>query len=1075
MDGNKKRPNNKDQNREIKRLGVWIGTQNNNYKKGIHIMKKSEIRKIWEETLQKYDYLCDATETWYKTHKQVCEYMDVNKKRPNNKDQNREIKRIGNWISNQITNYKKGYMKDTEIRKIWEDTLQKYDYLCDATYQWYKIHTQICEYMDVNKQRPNSNSKNSEIKKLGEWIGTQNQNYKKGLMKDQEIRKKWEETLQKYDEYFCDLIEQWHKTHKKVCEYIDVNKKRPYISDKNPEIKALGNWVNTQNTNYNKGIKIMKDQEICKKWEETLQNYNEYFCDLTEKWYKIHKQLCEYMDVNKNRPSTTDKNPEIKIIGNWIQTQNTKYKNGIMKTPKIRKIWEETLQKYDYLCDSTYQWYKTHKQACEYMDVNKKRPSQCDKDPEIKKLGSWITNQNTSYKNDLMKEPEIRKKWEETLQKYNKYFCDSIELWHKHHKNLCQYMDINKQRPNSNDKNPEIKKLGIWIGTQNQNYKKEINIMKETDIRKVWEETLQMYDYLDDPIEQWYKTHKDVCEYMDTHKKRPSGSDKNRKIKQLGQWIQKQNNNYKNGLIKDLEIHKIWDETLQKYKEYFCDSIELWHKHHKKLCQYMDVNKKKPSTIDKNPEIKILGTWIGTQNKTYKKGIEIMKDTNIRKTWEETLKKYDLCDANEQWYKNHKQLCEYMNINKKKPSTIDKNPEIKKLGKWIGTQNASYKKGIQIMKDPEIRKVWENTVQKYEYLCDANEKWLTIHKQVCEYMDVNKKRPSNEDKTLEIKQLGIWISHQHKNYKKGLMKEPEIRKVWEETLQKYDEYLCDTTENWIKTHKQACEYMDVNKKRPSKHEKNLEIKKLGSWISTQLKNYKKGTMKDPEIRKVWEETIQKYPYFQNIPKTYKDLTEEEKLKIIERHLQKKRGYQSTNPEDKDIINTVFASTMSTGKVVFLDHTEFKTAYALLERGIKPDDMVIPQRAEHYDSMTAHELFGSSVVLGEFNDVLESVLQSYKVSGIYADYCSTLEKDGIPFIELVSRYSLCEHAVIGITITLRNPEGVRFAGQDIHQMEKKLCRAFPTCENLFYKGGIVPDDGPYTYGGGAPMATWMIKL
>jgi hypothetical protein len=126
-------------------------------------------------------------------------------------------------------------------------------------------------------------------------------------------------------------------------------------------------------------------------------------------------------------------------------------------------------------------------------------------------------------------------------------------------------------------------------------------------------------------------------------------------------------------------------------------------------------------------------------------------------------------------------------------------------------------------------------------------------------------------------------------------------------------------------------------------------------------------------------------------------------------------------------------------------------------------------------MTAHELFGSSVVLGEFNDVLESVLQSYKVSGIYADYCSTLEKDGIPFIELVSRYSLCEHAVIGITITLRNPEGVRFAGQDIHQMEKKLCRAFPTCENLFYKGGIVPDDGPYTYGGGAPMATWMIKL
>jgi hypothetical protein len=490
----------------------------------------------------------------------------------------------------------------------------------------------------------------------------------------------------------------------------------------------------------------------------------------------------------------------------------------------------------------------------------------------------------------------------------------------------------------------------------------------------------------------------------------------------------------------------------------------------------MDVNKKRPSHGDKNSEIKILANWIQFQNTKYKKGL--MNDLERLKVWEETLQKYDLCDAAEKWYIIHKQACYYMDINKKRPSSEDKNPEIKTLGTWIQSQITKYKKGL--MKEPEIRKVWEDTLLKYnEYLCDANEQWYKNHKQSCEYMDVNKKRPSHGDKNSEIKKLGSWISHQTKNYKKKIqiMKDPEIRKVWEETLQNYDEYLCDATEQWLKNHKQACEYMDTYKKRPSQTDKNPEIKTLANWINSQNQKYKKGTeiMKDPEIRKVWEETIQKYPYFQNIPKTYKDLTEEEKLQIIERHLQKKKGYQSTNPEDKDIINTVFATAISSGKVVFLDHTEFKTAYALLERGIKPDDMVIPQRAEHYDSMTAHELFGSSVVLGEFNDVLESVLQSYKVSGIYADYCSTLEKDGIPFIELVSRYSLCEHAVIGITITLRNPEGVRFAGQDIHQMEKKLCRAFPTCENLFYKGGIVPDDGPYTYGGGAPMATWMIKL
>ena len=358
--------------------------------------------------------------------------------------------------------------------------------------------------------------------------------------------------------------------------------------------------------------------------------------------------------------------------------------------------------------------------------------------------------------------------------------------------------------------------------------------------------------------------------------------------------------------------------------------------------------------------------------------------------------------------------------------------------------------------------------------------WHKTHKQLCEYMDVNKKRPSHGDKNLEIKRIGTWVGTQITNYGKGLkiMKDPEIRKVWEETLQKY-EYLCDATEQWHKKHKEVCQYMDINKKRPSNGDKNPEIKRLGTWVSHQIKNYGKGLniMKDPEIRKVWEETLQMYPFLQK-RKTYADLSEEERQKICEKYLKKHlKGYKSTNPDDKDIINKVFASDILLGKIIFLDHFEFKTAYALLERGFKPEDMVIPQRQDNFEIMASHELFGSSVVLGEFNDVLESVLQMSKVSGIYADYCSTFEKDGQPFVDLVCKYkpSICEHAVIGVTITLRNPEGVRYAGQDIQMMEKKLCRAFPTSENMFYKYGVVPDDGPYTYGGGAPMATWMIKL
>ena len=223
-------------------------------------------------------------------------------------------------------------------------------------------------------------------------------------------------------------------------------------------------------------------------------------------------------------------------------------------------------------------------------------------------------------------------------------------------------------------------------------------------------------------------------------------------------------------------------------------------------------------------------------------------------------------------------------------------------------------------------------------------------------------------------------------------------------------------------------------------------------------------------------------------KSYADLSEDEKRKMCERVLklrQEEHGYRSTNPDDKDKINAIFAKSVSLincdsdGKVVFLDHTDFKTAFALLEMGIKPEDMLIPQRADNYEEMSQHELFGSSVVLGEFNDVLsQHMLGGGKVKGIYADYCSTLEKDGLPFLELIRahRINLISGAVIGVTITRRNPEGVRYEGQDVNEMSLELLRMFPNNSNLFVEGGLLlKDDGPYTYGGGAPMATWMIKM
>ena len=232
------------------------------------------------------------------------------------------------------------------------------------------------------------------------------------------------------------------------------------------------------------------------------------------------------------------------------------------------------------------------------------------------------------------------------------------------------------------------------------------------------------------------------------------------------------------------------------------------------------------------------------------------------------------------------------------------------------------------------------------------------------------------------------------------------------------------------------------------------------------------------------------------PLTYDNMSEADKKKLIEAHLRQQQqqkpaaGYRTTNPEAKDNINGVLARyvPVSEGKVIFLDHTEFKTAYALLAtKLVRPEDMLIPQRdPAHYAEMARHELFGGSVVLGDFNSVLEAFLaEGGVVRSVYGDFCSALQGDGVPFVELLTahRAQLARGAVVGVTVTRRNPEGVRYAGQDIVKMNAALGRLLRPREpeNLFYTAKMPGTDGqpvgrddPYTYGDGQPMATWLIR-
>ena len=164
-------------------------------------------------------------------------------------------------------------------------------------------------------------------------------------MKDENIRKMWEEFIgnDKYKKYFLSNEEIWKDNLEKIKEYIDQNKKKPSSTDKNEDIRSLGQWLCNQLTNYKNNEHIMKDENIRKMWEEFTsdERYKEYFLSNEEIWKDNLEKIKEYIDKYKKRPS--DKDKDIKYIGKWLYSQTQNYKNNehIMKDENIRKMWEE--------------------------------------------------------------------------------------------------------------------------------------------------------------------------------------------------------------------------------------------------------------------------------------------------------------------------------------------------------------------------------------------------------------------------------------------------------------------------------------------------------------------------------------------------------------------------------------------------------------------------------------------------------------------------------------------------------------------------------------------------------------
>ena len=430
-------------NEEKKTLSKWLQHQQTNYKSREDIMKNQDIYNKWNEFInsEKYKkYFMSDKEVWHNIFNEVKKYIDANDKRPSCSDNNKDIEKIGTWITRQTMNYnlRESLMKYQEIYEIWKNFINddKYKkYFTSNEDIWLDNFNKVKKYIDENDKRPSTSDKDDKIKFYGNWIVHSFSSYKirKGVMKNQYIYNVWTEfvTSNKYEKYFISDEKKWNNHLEFVRIYIDKYDKRPSCSDENELISFYGSWICNQLKNYANKTQIMFDENIYNKWTEFITNekYKKYFMSNEEEWQSNLNFVKKYIDENNKTPSTYDKNKDIKKLGNWISNQqkNHKSKEYIMKNSDIYDKWTEfiTSEKYKkYFMSNEEEWQSNLNFIKKYIDENNKRPSAKNKDTKM--LGKWLQHQITNYKlkEYIMKNSDIYDKWTEFINnpQYKQYF-----------------------------------------------------------------------------------------------------------------------------------------------------------------------------------------------------------------------------------------------------------------------------------------------------------------------------------------------------------------------------------------------------------------------------------------------------------------------------------------------------------------------------------------------------------------------------------------------------------------------------------------------------------------------------
>lgn len=405
----------------------------------------------------------------------------------------------------------------------------------------------------------------------------------------------------------------WEKKRQAWAEFYRVNERFP--SQKSPNIleSNLKRWQLYQRTLYKIKAKCMTPDRV-----KILEDTPGWVWKKIDPWEEHRQAWLKFKREYGRNPVITSDDLAEKRLGQWQSRQRFAYniKKKCLTPDKIKTLNNDTP---GWSWDESDIWEENRLALIKFMKDFNKSPSQSSKNVEEKRLGLWIQGQRRQYKaKQKCMTPERIKKLETETPGWRWKDPDNWE------EILQEWIEFRKEHgytPSSNSKNILEKKLGNWRTSQRSAYK---NNKLSSERIKILDKT---HGWTWEEADSWEEQLKKLIDFIETNKRYPIQTTKDKKEGGIAVWYHKQRINYKN---KEPSLTTAKITILENLPDWKWEESDTWEEKRRQWIQYVKKHKKYPSNTSTDAIERPLGQWQAQQRYNYRTKNTCMTPERIR-------------------------------------------------------------------------------------------------------------------------------------------------------------------------------------------------------------------------------------------------------------------------------------------------------------------------------------------------------------------------------------------------------------------------------------------------------------